>query len=214
METINLSEWVKNARLHKNLTQEELAFEIGFNSKTSISSIERDVNQPSFETILKISKVCSYPLPYQNVMSVDTSSEQNIIALPLYRGIHASLMLHSKETIMDKNTENFCTPAIILKNASVPAENAICVLMEGNSMHPIIPNNSIVYVNTLSKNIIEGNEYAVVYNGLLRIRRLYCSSNNLIRVNSYNNAEYPDELIEVGKLEIVGEVFSWFVQTK
>lgn len=215
METINLSQWVKEARAHKDFTQEELAFEAGFSSKTSISAIERGVNQPTFETVLKIAKVCSFPLPYQNVMPVETSeSIEDIIPLPLFRGIHAPLILNSKGMNMDKNTQKFYTPTSILKNASVSKVDAICISMEGNSMHPIIPDGSVVYVDTASTNIIEGKLYAVSYSGLLRIRRLYCLSNNLIKVNSYNDGEYPDELIEADKLEIIGRVFGWFVQNK
>ncbi|WP_434779296.1 XRE family transcriptional regulator [Neisseria sp. Ec49-e6-T10] len=215
MEAINLSEWVKAARAHKNLTQEELAFEAGFSSKTSISAIERGVNQPTFETVLKIADVCSFPLPYQNIMSVETSeSIDDIIPLPLYRGVHTSLILNSKGMNMDKSIQKFYTPTSILKNASVLKENAICILHEGNSMHPIIPDDSVTFIDTSSTNIIEGKLYAISYNGLLRIRRLYCLSNNLIKVNSYNVEEYPDELIEAEKLYVIGKVFGWFVQTK
>ncbi len=215
MELINLSEWVKAARTHKKLTQEELAFEAGFSSKTSISAIERGVNQPTFETILKISQVCSFPLPYQNIMSVESSElGENIVALPLFEGIHTSLMINSKGMNMDRITKKFHTPTSILRNSSVSESDAVCMVMEGNSMHPIIPDASTVLIDTSLSNIIEGKLYAVSYSGLVRIRRLYCLPNNLIKVNAYNNVEYPDDTVEAKELEVIGKVFGWFVQIK
>lgn len=215
MERVNLSEWVKAARAHKNFTQEELAFEAGFSSKTSISAIERGINQPTFETMLKISQVCSYPLPYQNVMPVESSeSTENVVALPIFYGIHTSLMINLKGMNMDKNTQKYYVPSSILKAAHVSEENAVCMIMEGNSMYPIIPDTSTVFVDISSVNIIEGKLYAVSYSGLVRIRRLYCLPDNLIKVNTYNNNEYPDEIVQTEKLEIIGKVFGWFVQVQ
>ena len=215
MEIIDLSKWVKAARIHKNLTQEELAFEAGFSSKTSISAIERGINQPTFETILKISQVCSFPLPYQNMMSVKSSElGENIVALPLFDGIHTSLIINAKGMNMDKVTKKFHTPTSILINSSVSENDAVCMIMEGNSMYPIIPDESTVFIDTSLNNIVEGKLYAVSYSGLVRIRRLYCLPNNLIKVNAYNNTEYPDEIIGMDELEVIGKIFGWFVQIK
>lgn len=215
MEIINLSEWVKAARTHKNLTQEELALEIGFSSKTSISAMERGVNQPTFEAVFKISQICSFPMPYQNIIPVEsTEAEEQIVALPIFQGVHTSSILNIKGMIMEKNYEIFHTPAVILQNASVSEENAFCMVMEGDSMHPNIPDGSIVFIDISSKNIVEGKLYAVFYNGLVRIRRLYCLADNLLNVKAFNNLEYPDQVIEADKLEVIGKVFGGFVQLK
>ncbi|WP_016688101.1 LexA family transcriptional regulator [Neisseria sicca] len=62
----DLAKWVTNARRQVRLTQEELAEEIGFSGKGSVSALEKGRNKPTFEVMVKISEVCNYPLPYQN----------------------------------------------------------------------------------------------------------------------------------------------------
>lgn len=59
---VDLAKWVKEARLSKNMTQEELGFELDM-TKANISSIENGRNNPSFETMLKIFELTNYSLP-------------------------------------------------------------------------------------------------------------------------------------------------------
>ena len=67
---IDLAAWVKNARVHGGKTQDDLAIALD-TTKANISSMENSRSKPSFEIMLKISKLTGFPLPHQE----DTSTK-------------------------------------------------------------------------------------------------------------------------------------------
>ncbi|WP_434779022.1 S24 family peptidase [Neisseria sp. Ec49-e6-T10] len=210
---IDISEWVKAARKHKGLTQEELALDLGFSSKGSISAIERKRNQPSIDILFKIAQICSYPLPYQNLYPVAIASDADSVLIPFCSGeqILSIIERNSMSREYEKSEETFSIPKSILINSKVDEKDALCTRMEGNSMSPVIPNSSLVILNTSSKNIIDGQLYGIVYGGLFRIRKVFNLPNNLLRLSAYNNIEYPDETVQKEEVHILGYAFSWIV---
>lgn len=52
---------LKNARVRKNLSQEELGEKLSL-ARNTISSYERGNSQPDFETIVKILDICDYEI--------------------------------------------------------------------------------------------------------------------------------------------------------
>ncbi|WP_434776834.1 helix-turn-helix domain-containing protein [Neisseria sp. Ec49-e6-T10] len=211
---IQLSEWVKSARLHKNLTQEELAFEVGFSTKASVSAIENGRNQPSFETILKIAEICSYPLPYQNIFPVKVSdSKDDIVTLPFYRmGLDAPIILKGSENMSQIRLINI--PKFILEANKVEEKYVVCVQTRDNSMYPNIPEMTTTLMDISSTNIINGKIYNIVYGELNLIRKLYLLPDNKIKLRAYNNEEYEDIIVETESIRILGRVFSWIVSNQ
>ncbi|WP_434779057.1 XRE family transcriptional regulator [Neisseria sp. Ec49-e6-T10] len=209
MNTIDIADWVKSARQHKGLTQEELAFELGFSTKASISAMERGRSQPTFTTMLQISELCSYPLPYQDFYSIEQDSEDDVIELPLYIGFINPKNIG--EVMLENSNRKMHISKYTLKEAQVEIENVIATKIEGNSLYPVIPDTSTVILDRSLINIVDGKLYGCIYGGLFRIRKVYSLPNNMIKLSTYNNIEYPDEFINRDELQILGKVCTWIV---
>ncbi len=67
--TYDLAKWAVEARKRAGMTQEQFAFELGFSTKASVNAIEKGRNKPTFETMVKISEISGFPLPYLTVRS-------------------------------------------------------------------------------------------------------------------------------------------------
>lgn len=63
--TYDLAKWATEARKAAGMTQEDFALELGFSTKASVNAIEKGRNKPTFETMVKISEISGFPLPYQ-----------------------------------------------------------------------------------------------------------------------------------------------------
>lgn len=59
---MEIKDWIKAARLHAHLTQEELGDKLGL-TKSNISSWENGRHEPGFRQIIKMGKITQYPLP-------------------------------------------------------------------------------------------------------------------------------------------------------
>lgn len=75
--TYNLAKWATEARKAAGMTQEDFALELGFSTKASVNAIEKGRNKPTFETMVKISKISGFPLPYQEVSQTKVLSEDS-----------------------------------------------------------------------------------------------------------------------------------------
>ncbi len=100
-----------------------------------------------------------------------------------------------------------------LTKAGVNAPNAACVIVKGDSMEPVMPDGTVVGVNTADKIIRDGKFYAFDHDGQLRIKKLKRLPEQGLQVISlnpeYEPESYEKETIESGKIRIIGRVF-WY----
>jgi phage repressor protein C with HTH and peptisase S24 domain len=101
-----------------------------------------------------------------------------------------------------------------LRAAGVDPAAAICAQITGNSMEPMIFDGSTIGIDTATKNILDGEIYALEHDGMLRVKLLYRLPGGGLRVRSYNRDEYPDEEysaedIEHLNIRVIGWVFWW-----
>lgn len=223
---IDLGKWVRAARQNKGLTQEELALELGFSTKASVSAIETGKNNPTFDTMVKIAHLCSYPLPYQTrskgdsegltVSPISVWDDENLLPkgdfvfLPYYKDVILRAEAGSFINMMEA-TEKIAFSRAVLEKGGIAKDSAICIAVTGNSMEPMLPNGTTVVVNMADTEISDGKLYAIRHGDLVRVKRLYRLPNNTVRINSYNQEEHPDELLILSEIEIIGKVFSWTV---
>ena len=98
------------------------------------------------------------------------------------------------------------------KRAGVNERDAAYEIVTDRSMLPVLRVGSTVVADTSRKKIIDGDMYIINNNGVLQIKVLYQLPCGGFRVKSYNNEEYPDEIIDKNKnVSIVGWVFWWSV---
>ncbi|EFA28935.1 prophage LambdaSo, transcriptional regulator, Cro/CI family, partial [Haemophilus influenzae HK1212] len=96
-----------------------------------------------------------------------------------------------------------------LRKQGVQYENAVCVIADGNSMEPVIPDGTTVGIDLGNKTIRDGKIYAINHGGLLRIKLLYNMPNEQVKIRSYNTEEHPDEIAELQDISVLGKVF-WY----
>ncbi|WP_242487871.1 S24 family peptidase [Pseudomonas sp. TH31] len=103
-----------------------------------------------------------------------------------------------------------------LRQNGVQFSNAKCVTIRGNSMLPILRDGATVGINTgitSISDVTDGDLYALIHNGQLRVKQLYRLPSG-VRLRSFNREEHPDEDytfqdIQDEQISILGHVFWW-----
>lgn len=107
----------------------------------------------------------------------------------------------------------YSLPMDVISKLGINPQSVRAIEMRGNSMAPVLPNNSLVLVDLDLTEIVDGKLYAFDHGGMLRIKLVYRTPNNGIRLTSYNHAEHPDEFYSCearNELKMLGQVF-WSV---
>ena len=139
----------------------------------------------------------------------NTPLNDDEVEVPLFQEIRLAAGNGFADDIMDYNNFKLRFSRATLRRQGVQYENAVCVVADGNSMEPVIPNGATVGIDTGNKTIRDGSIYAINHGGLLRIKLLYNMPNNQIKIRSYNTDEYDDEIAGLDDVSVIGKVF-WY----
>lgn len=93
--------------------------------------------------------------------------------------------------------------------ANSDGTGVLCFPARGNSMEPFIPDGTTVAVNTNDKRVVDGKIYAINQDGWKRLKLLYRTGANAITIRSFNAQEFPDEVVGLSDIEVLGRVF-WY----
>lgn len=137
-------------------------------------------------------------------------SEEDYAFLPFFKDIEFQGGVGRAE-MEDYNGFRLPFSKATLHRYNIPANQAFCVTLTGNSMEPVIPKGATIGINKADTKIKDGDIYAIRQEDLFRVKRLYRETGGKIRINSYNEAEYQDEIAEASEVEIIGRVFTWSV---
>lgn len=130
-------------------------------------------------------------------------------AVPFYQDIRLAAGNGFADDIADYNNFKLRFSKATLRKQGVQYENAVCVIADGNSMEPVIPDGTTVGIDLGNKTIRDGKIYAINHGGLLRIKLLYNMPNEQVKIRSYNSDEHPDEIAELQDISVLGKVF-WY----
>ena len=161
-----------------------------------------EIVQPKIES--NVAETGSFDLWDRNTPLNDDEEE-----VPLFQEIRLAAGNGFADDIMDYNNFKLRFSRATLRRQGVQYENAVCVVADGNSMEPVIPNGATVGIDTGNKTIRDGSIYAINHGGLLRIKLLYNMPNNQIKIRSYNTDEYDDEIAGLDDVSVIGKVF-WY----
>lgn len=146
---------------------------------------------------------------YVGMISVwddDTPVEEDEVEVPFLREVE--LAAGSGKTYIEETSRwKLRFGKYTLRRKGVQPENAVCVVVRGNSMEPILPDGSTVGVDRGATNIVDGKVYALKDDGMLRVKTLYRLPGGMVRLRSYNREEYSDEDRALDSIEIIGRVF-------
>lgn len=141
----------------------------------------------------------------------DTPLNKDEVEVPFYKSIELAAGQGSCNN-EDYNGFKLRFSKSFFRRKGVQKENVICFPAHGNSMEPVIPNGATVAVDTIRKDIIDGDVYAMCQGGLCRLKRLYRAPGNKVRIVSYNAIDHPDEIDDLNNIEIIGRVFHYSVE--
>ena len=130
---------------------------------------------------------------------------------PLYKEIKLSAGNGFADDIEDYNGYKLRFSRNTLRKHGINPADVVCVMADGDSMEPVFPSGATLGIDTGSKNIRDGQIYAINHGGLLRTKILHKLPENKVRIRSYNQAEYPDEEARLDDLSVIGRVFWWSV---
>ena len=139
----------------------------------------------------------------------NTPLNDDEVEVPIFQEIRLAAGNGFADDIMDYNNFKLRFSRATLRRQGVQYENAVCVVADGNSMEPVIPNGATIGIDTGNKAIRDGSIYAINHGGLLRIKLLYNMPNNQIKIRSYNTDEYDDEIANLDEVSVIGKVF-WY----
>lgn len=139
----------------------------------------------------------------------NTPLNDDEVEVPFYQDIRLAAGNGFADDIADYNNFKLRFSKSTLRKQGVQYENAVCVIADGNSMKPVIPDGTTVGIDLGNKTIRDGKIYAINHGGLLRIKLLYNMPNNQIKIRSYNTDEYDDEIADLNEVSVIGKVF-WY----
>lgn len=219
---------LREARRNKGLSQAGLSKLLGV-SQASIAAIEagrnkRPTNLVSIAKALDISpywletgkedkEIVSNATPLGKIeeWDNDTPLSEDDCEAPLYKEIKLSAGNGFADDIEDYNGYKLRFSRNTLRKHGINPANVVCVMADGDSMEPVFPSGATLGIDTGSKNIRDGQIYAINHGGLLRTKILHKLPENKVRIRSYNQSEYPDEEAILDDLSVIGRVFWWSV---
>ena len=101
-----------------------------------------------------------------------------------------------------------------LEDMGIQIEDVVCIEVSGNSMEPVIPDGGKAGVDRGRATVKDGDMFALLHNGQLRVKMLYRMPRGGLRMRSFNREEHPDEEYPADQLrdeqiEILGRIF-WY----
>jgi phage repressor protein C with HTH and peptisase S24 domain len=141
----------------------------------------------------------------------NTPLRDDEVELPYFREVEMGAGSGRCE-VLEYNNSKLRFAKSTLKKQGVSAETAACVKVSGNSMEPVLPNGSTIGIDTDKTAIHDGDMYAIVHDGHLRVKMIYKIPGGGLRLRSFNSDEWPDENYTgdaTGKIKVLGRVF-WY----
>lgn len=146
-----------------------------------------------------------------SVWDDETPLDDDEVEVPFLREVELSA--GSGRTVIEQSTTaKLRFGKRSLRSQGVQFDQAVCVVVSGNSMEPVLPHGSTVGVNTGQTTVTDGKIYALKHDGQLRVKTLYRVPGGGIRMRSFNQSEHPDEIYTLDEMasndiEIIGRVF-------
>ncbi len=144
----------------------------------------------------------------------ETPLDEDEVELPLFREVELAAGGGATQVIENQGAKLRFAKST-LSRAGVPAEAAACAFVRGNSMEPVMPDNTCVGVNTADKSIRDGEIYAIDHGGMLRVKYLHRRPGGGVKIVSQNSSEHPVEELDAqemaAQVRVIGRVFWWSV---
>ena len=200
----SISNKIKKHRKDKGLSQEALASLVGV-TKSTISQWELGKSHPKSLNLLRLADIFQISidqLESRQISLTNSECEKEFQAIPFYINVKAA----GGDGSICINEEYKLIHVTDLPS-NVKIKNLMCLCVEGDSMEPVLSENSILVIDKARQQIVDGKMYVFMQDGQIRVKILSYNKHQ-IRVSSYNSY-YQDEFYrfdELDKLKILGQV--------
>jgi len=226
---------IAEARKNAGLSQPELASKLGW-GQSRLSNYERGEREPKIDDLKAIGNALRIDVLSLIPRNIDYSPEKNLeesknhyvigefdtwdsntplspdeVELPFYKEVELSA---GNGSIVQRENRGFKLrfAKSTLRRYNIQPEMAACVVVSGNSMEPVLPDQATVGIDTANSKIKDGDMYAIDHGGMLRVKVLYRLPGGGVRLRSFNRDEYPDEdylADQANDVKVLGRVF-WY----
>ena len=206
---MTIGEKIKQARIAKGLTQEELAEKLGYKSRSSINKIEtggRDIPRSQIQKIADILEVSPISLlGLEDTPTVESNAtilpQENVRMIPVYESVSAGFGAHAEDLVTGY------MPMYIVSESE--AQNTIIIKVQGSSMYPKIEDGDSIQV--LRQDFAENGQVAVLLiDGEDAVVKQFFHDHKAKTVTLHSfNPDYKDRVfdgIEITKLRVLGVV--------
>ncbi len=109
---------------------------------------------------------------------------------------------------------NLRLPIRALDALGVAPRDALCLSMPAHNMSPALPHGTTLAIDRSLTRVVEGETYALLHNGKLRVHSLSLTDQGMLCLHSQDLRNHPSEHFtpaqrRVQGLEIIGWVFWW-----
>lgn len=189
----------------KKITRKELSEKSGI-SPTQIARYENNESEPTLSAISKLAEA----LEVSNTTLVSPSGFEEcdgLIKVPFFNE-HTLLIQEGDALVVSDKKIIINVGKDTLVKLNISPEQIACTTIKGNSLNPVLPDKSLIAINTSDISVIDGGIYAFTFSdALLMIKQLYRLPNNKVRIRSFNQLEYPDLEYDLDEIMILGKVF-------
>lgn len=218
-ELKKIGERIKQARLNVGLSQEKLAFKVGFASRSSVSKIEKGERDIPRLKLIEIAKALNVSIS----QLLDTPEVIPITSVDSHMHYFLNASISAGYPLTIDSVSKLPTVSIpdIFLGKYAKNKHILIMRVNGDSMNKIIPNGSYIAVKTNIDVLSVSNGDIVVANiegadNGYTIKHIYKDDTNsriVLRPNSTNLA-YTDIVItltDTQRLYIVGKVVAYNV---
>ena len=202
----DLAKWATEARKAAGMTQEDFALELGFSTKASVNAIEKGRNKPTFETMVKISEISGFPLPYQAVSQIKVPSEDlDGLADDRIRFERLDVIASLGDGYVNNETAEVVDYVHVDKawareKLGGNLSRIQVITARGDSMQGTIEDGDVLFVDTSVRWFEGEGVYLLSFADGLKAKRLQASVGGGLLVIS-DNPRYRTETVEGDKLE-------------
>jgi phage repressor protein C with HTH and peptisase S24 domain len=134
----------------------------------------------------------SYVLGQLDLWDSKTPLRDDEVALPFFREVELAAG-SGRHEVVENHGLKLRFARSTLKRKGIIESNAACVTVSGDSMSPVLPGGCVIGIDKGNTSIKDGDTYAIIHNGELRVKRIYKLPGGGIRLRSWNIDEWPDE---------------------
>jgi phage repressor protein C with HTH and peptisase S24 domain len=220
---MKIEEWVRAARQHATMTQEQLGERLNV-TKGNVSGWENGRHQPSFDQMVTIATVTGYPFLDNDAQHLkpNASTLQPILAwehqddLPpgefvMIPRLNVQLSAgNGHEQVQIEFTRGIpqAFRAEWIREMRLKPSKLAAMTADGESMEPAIFHGDSLLVDTSQDTVQDGKVYALWYDGGERVKRLFRLPGGGLRIQSDNPRHHTIELQpeQIEHVRILGRV--------